>query len=107
MSAEWMRVLKLLILVVVMSSTGCASKWPPRSTLETTEQGVVCTKCQVTWVYLPRYGRRGRLIGYYWTKRDVCPDCKDAVESFIATGKFRHTCNTCGDTMEICKVHQQ
>ena len=90
-------------------AAGCASNKPPQSSLALTTQGVTCTKCEVTWVKMPLYGRppRGGIAGYTWAKRDICPDCMDAVTSFFNTGKLRHTCKTCGDTMEICDAHPQ
>lgn len=86
--------------------TGCASNTPPQSTLAPTTQGVTCTKCQVTWVKIPETNGKGRVVGYSWGQRDTCPDCMDAVQSFFNTGKFQHTCKTCGNSMEICQAHQ-
>ena len=80
---------------------GCAST-PPQSTVATSPEGVAtCTKCQVTWVQIPTSNGK-RVTGYTWGKKDVCPDCMDAVTSFINTGKFEHNCKTCGDTMVPC-----
>jgi len=84
---------------------GCAANTPPQSSLTATPQGVTCTKCQVTWVKVPTNNGKGRIVGYTWAKRDTCPDCMDAVTSFFNSGKFQHTCRTCGDTMEICEAH--
>lgn len=86
---------------------GCASDKPPQSTLAPTAQGITCTKCQVTWVKVPQSNDKGRIVGYNWSKRDACPDCMDAVQSFLNEGKFQHNCRTCGDTMEICQAHPQ
>lgn len=85
--------------------TGCASNTPPQSTLVASTQGVTCTKCQVTWVKVPSRNRTGRIVGYHWAQKDICPDCMEAVTSFFNTGKFKHTCKTCGDSMEICEAH--
>ena len=87
--------------------TGCASNKPPESSLVASTQGVTCSKCQVTWVKAPTTNDKGRIVGYTTKKRDICPDCYDAVQSFFASGKFQHTCRTCGDTMEICEAHKQ
>ena len=84
---------------------GCASDSPPKSTVEATPQGVMCSKCQVTWVQSPELSQKGRIIGYKTVKKDTCPDCMDAVTSFFNTGKLQHTCKTCGDTLEICEAH--
>jgi hypothetical protein len=84
---------------------GCASNTPPQSTIAASDQGVTCTKCQVTWVNVPVRGSHARIVGYTWAQRDVCPDCMDNVKSFFTAGKFQHMCKTCGETMEICKAH--
>ena len=83
---------------------GCASSKPPQSTVVPSTEGLTCTKCQVTWIKVPM-SHKNPIIGYTWAKRDVCPDCSDAVQSFFATGNFRHTCKACGDSMEICEAH--
>ena len=72
-----------------------------------TPKGVTCTKCEVTWVKLPSTagGKQGAVTQYSWSKRDACPDCKDAVSNFFATGKLAHACKTCGDSMKICDTH--
>jgi hypothetical protein len=67
--------------------------------------GVTCAKCQVTYARSPAVNDKGRLIRYETRKTHECPDCKDAVTNFFATGKFEHTCKTCGDTMELCEAH--
>jgi len=86
--------------------TGCASdnNKPAQSTLVPSSQGVTCSKCQVTWVKVPEMAK-SRIVGYTTRKSMVCPDCKDAVANFFATGKFERTCKTCGDSMEICEAH--
>jgi hypothetical protein len=62
-------------------------------------------KCETVWVKSP--GRQGRKTEtYVSTKKMKCEDCKNAVESFIAAGEFKHTCKTCGD-MVMCKVHPE
>ena len=91
-------------------ATGCASApAPAQSSLDAPRQAITCTKCQVTWVNLPTGagGGQGRYTAYTWSKKDVCPDCMDAVTSFFNAGKFQHTCKTCGDTMEVCEAHEQ
>ena len=67
-------------------------------------QAITCSKCQTTWVKIPRT-EKGRVVGYTSRNQMVCPDCKDAVASFFDTGKFQHTCKTCGDSMELCEGH--
>ncbi|MGE5609433.1 MAG: hypothetical protein ACM359_09275 [Bacillota bacterium] len=101
----WARMKTIVAIVGAALLTGCASNTPPQSTLTPTTQGVTCTKCQVTWVKIPETNQKGRIVGYTWGKRDVCPDCMDAVQSFFNTGKFQHTCKTCGDALQICESH--
>jgi hypothetical protein len=100
---------KLSFAVAALSAglfvAGCtANNKPAESPLATTAQGVTCSKCEVTWVKVPETAK-GRVVGYTTRKSHVCPDCKDAVANFFATGKFQHTCKTCGDSMEICDAH--
>ena len=105
-----LRVLKwclvLLLLVTGVLATGCVSN-TPHSTLVATTQGPTCTKCQVTRVKLRETSGRGRVIGYYWSLQDICPDCYDGLQSFLVARKFQHTCRTCGDATEICQRHER
>jgi hypothetical protein len=89
-------------------AAGCASNAPAQSSMETTPTGITCTKCQVTWVATPRGSGndKGQIKTYAWGKKDTCPDCRDAVQSFVNTGKFEHTCKTCGDAMNVCTTHE-
>ena len=89
----------------VVFSVGCTSN-SPQSTLEPSPKGVTCTKCEVTWVQVPQSNGK-RITAYTWAKKDVCPDCNDAVTSFFNTGKFEHTCKTCAGEMEVCEAHPQ
>lgn len=85
---------------------GCAAdNKPAESTLVSSAEGVTCSKCQVTWVKYPVQGDKGRVFRYDTRKSMECPDCKDAVANFFSTGKLAHMCKTCGDSMEVCKVH--
>ena len=70
-------------------------------------QALACDKCKVTYIQVPVGAGRGSpaITEYRQQKSMVCPDCKSAAANFFATGKFQHTCKTCGDTMEICKAH--
>jgi len=87
---------------------GCQSaNTPPQSSLAPASQGVTCTKCQVTWVKTPvsSGGKQGAIQAYQWSKKDICPDCRNEVDNFFATGKLEHACKTCGNSMEICNTH--
>ena len=54
---------------------------------------------------VPTDAGKGHIVGYSTRKVMECPDCKDAVSNFFATGQFKHTRKTCGDTMELCDAH--
>jgi hypothetical protein len=69
------------------------------------KEALACDKCKVTYVQVPETGGKTRIVGYRTEKRMECPDCKTAAENFFSTGKFQHTCKTCGDSMEVCKAH--
>ena len=90
------------LFLVGCQSTGAKQE---ASVSPTTQQAVTCTKCDVTWVKVPVDGGKGRIIGYTSRKTMVCPDCKDAVANFFASGKLQHSCASCGDSIEICKAH--
>ena len=66
------------------------------------DEAVMCAKCQTVWV------RRAHTINKTTTYRNEksmqCPDCDLAVVNFFKTGKFEHTCKTCGDSMKACKA---
>lgn len=106
-----MQRLSMFALVVTFTGlciAGCqANKKPAESSLVTTDQGVMCTKCQTTWVKQPitTGGGKPHVVGYTSRKTHVCPDCQTAVNSFFATGKLEPTCKTCGDAMQICETH--
>ena len=84
---------------------GCQSTGASTASAAAPDKALTCTKCEVTWVKVPTDGGKGRVVGYTSKKTMVCPDCKDAVSNFFATGKFQHTCTTCGDSMEMCETH--
>jgi hypothetical protein len=86
---------------VVLS--GCTANSTP-AVAQASTQAITCSKCQVTWVKVPDMAK-GRVVGYTSRKSHTCPDCKDAVANFFATGKFERTCRTCGDAMELCQGH--
>jgi hypothetical protein len=68
-------------------------------------QGVTCGKCKVTYARSPVTNDKGRLVRYETRQTHECPDCRDAVTNFFATGKLEHACKTCGNTMELCEGH--
>lgn len=72
---------------------------------EMASNAVQCDKCQVTWVKVPTDNGKGRIVGYTSRKQMECPDCKDAVSNFFATGQLKHTCSACGGNMAPCEAH--
>jgi len=86
-------------------SDGARDDKPMMSAAAPSTQAVMCSKCQTTWVKVPVADQKGRIVAYSKKQAMVCPDCRDAVQSFFATGKLQHTCKTCGDSMEICEAH--
>jgi hypothetical protein len=64
------------------------------------EQAAMCAKCKMVWV------RRAEHINKSTVYRNVkvmeCPDCKSAMANFLTTGKWQHTCTTCGDNLSEC-----
>jgi hypothetical protein len=86
-------------------AAGCAKNGTPaESSLVTTDKGVMCSKCQTTWVKVPMESGKGSVIGYTSRQSHLCPDCKGTVDNFFATGKLERTCKACGDSMEICET---
>ncbi|MCG3148243.1 MAG: hypothetical protein PCFJNLEI_01686 [Verrucomicrobiae bacterium] len=84
---------------------GCKTATATQSTTLTMSEAVRCPKCEVTWVKVPRRAGKAGIVGYSSIKKMECPDCRNAVLSYFETGKFQHTCKTCGDNLEICKAH--
>ena len=83
---------------------GCqSSDHQPASAAAASEQAVTCSKCKVTYFQTPV--AKNSVVKYTTSKME-CPDCKSAAATFFSTGKFQHSCKTCGDTLEICELHQ-
>jgi len=64
-------------------------------------QAVRCDKCEVTWVKVS--GRPP--LGYNLVRHMECPDCRNSLSNFFATGKLEHHCNACGGNMVPCQEH--
>ena len=104
-----MRSLKSLVLAVsvpaVILLAGCQSGGAKAASADAmSTKGVMCSKCQVTYVQLPN-SQKNRVVGYSTRKSMECPECKSAAENFFATGKLEHTCKLCGDSMAVCESH--
>jgi len=83
---------------------GCQSSGTKTTDHKMTADAVQCDKCQVTWVNTTNTAK-GRVIGYTSTKKMECPECRDAVSNFFATGNLKHDCTACGGNMSICDAH--
>src|SRR3954471_19686993 len=102
-----MRFMKTMLIGTGLLATvlvaGCQSS-PPATATDHSGHALNCDKCKVTYVRVPDTAK-GRVVGYTTRKEMECPDCKNAAANFFATGKFEHTCKTCGDSMEVCDAH--
>lgn len=100
-----MRFMKTLLLgtglLATVFAAGCQSTAPATSS---SSKALTCDKCKVTYVRVPDTAK-GRVVGYTTRKEMECPDCKSAAANFFSTGKFQHTCTTCGDSMSVCEAH--
>ena len=70
----------------------------------------MCDKCKTVWVKRPsNKGGVGKGGGGVTTYRDAqvmkCPDCENAIVTFVKTGQLQHRCGNCGGTMTHCTVH--
>ncbi len=93
-----------LALAAALTLTGCASGGAAESSGVPSTQALACSKCKVTYVNVPtKLGKN--IVGYHDQAVMECPDCKDAAENFFTTGKFEHSCKTCGNTMSACAMH--
>ena len=69
----------------------------------TNEMAVTCSKCATTWVRHPVQFEKTKV---YRTEKSMnCEECNSLVANFFKTGKFEHTCSTCGD-LKACNVQQ-
>ena len=80
--------------------SGCSTTNSKVSKAE--QPAVMCAKCETTWMRSPH--AMGKTTVYRRHTKMVCPDCDSAVENFFKTGKFKHTCKTCGDSLMLCPV---
>jgi hypothetical protein len=60
----------------------------------------MCAKCETTWVRSPHTINKTTV--YRRHKTMACTDCDSAAANFFKTGKFEHTCKTCGDSLSAC-----
>lgn len=94
------------LLAGCQSSGGGARGRQSAAAATDTQQAVVCDKCKVTWVKVPGTTGKPYVVAYRTRRSHECPDCRSAVSNFFATGKLQHTCETCGEALEVCKAHR-
>jgi hypothetical protein len=67
------------------------------TTAATAGKAIMCDKCKTTWVTSAQPGARA--TRYTRDKMMVCPDCSSAVETWMKTGKLKHSCSHCKGKM--------
>lgn len=74
-----------------------------------TGSAVTCDKCKTVWVKRPSNiggaGKGGGVTTYRDNQAMKCPDCENAIATFVKTGQLKHRCNHCGGTMTHCTAH--
>ena len=91
----------LLSTLIAFALTGCLS------TAQVKQQAVSCPKCQVVWVTHDDYDPHEGVITTYRTQEFSCSDCESAVVHFFKTGKFKHSCKSCGGGLQRCSIIQK
>ena len=93
--------LSALLALAGCQSSGQAAAAPSH---EMEPMAARCDGCKVTIVKTKVYNGRNSFT-FRDTSKMECPDCKDAVENFFATGKLQHACKACGGNMVACEGH--
>ena len=68
----------------------------------TADRAVMCAKCQTVWVR--RAEHINKVTVYHNEQVMECPDCRSAALNFLTTGKWKHSCKTCGDNLSACAL---
>lgn len=97
-------ILIVVIWALFMVVGGCASTGEKQAGTTDKDVAVMCPKCETIWVRMPR--RSNRTMTYRSVARMTCPDCESAIKTFFTTGELCHRCNTCGDVLRHCEVHE-
>ena len=85
-----------LVVVASLGAAGCESMHSRHPVAM--ESAVMCDKCKTTWV--TRVEPTGRSVYRYTREKAmVCPDCRSAVETWMKTGKLKHSCTHCQGKM--------
>jgi hypothetical protein len=66
-----------------------------------TSQPAACDKCKTTVQRVP-IRSQSRTVGIRHPRRMDCPDCRSAIQNLFAGGEFKHDCNACGPSVEVC-----
>jgi hypothetical protein len=92
-----------LVVVSSLGAVGCESVHSNHPVAM--ENAVMCDKCKTTWV--TRVEPAGRSVYRYTREKAmVCPDCRSAVETWVKTGKLKHSCTHCQGKM-TCEPAKQ
>ena len=94
-----------LIIALVTAAVAYGTNVRAEESSAAADVAIMCPKCETVWVKTPKQVG-AKAVTYVSTKKMKCTDCKNAIESFLATGKFSHTCKTCGDLV-MCKMHAE
>jgi hypothetical protein len=91
------------VAALVLTALAFPARAEDEAAAKTDEAAVMCAKCEAVWV--KDKIQVGKITQYVSRKKMLCDDCKSAVENFFKTGKWEHTCKTCGD-LTACEVVQ-
>jgi hypothetical protein len=92
------RVTRVAVWIGAVALAGCQS-----TGMSAGRKAVVCDKCGMavrTPYTVPSY-EGPRQVGYLTTRTPECTSCREAQDSFAATGTFEPACKTCGGTMRV------
>ena len=78
----------------------------------TPTSAVICAKCNTVWFKSPASvgpgaaGAKGGVVALRTSGTMTCPDCENQVVAMLKTGSLtKHTCKTCGSTLQHCQAH--
>ena len=96
---QWAAVLSFIVMLAGCRGPGRAGE---RVEQDRPQAVVVCRKCETIW---PHYkGPHARRLTPWKSPSNMkCPDCETAVVTFFKTGRFQHSCKTCGGQLLHCK----
>ncbi len=84
--------------VAALALTSCQSMNQPK-------EAVSCSKCKTVWIKQAYPDSSGKRLVLKDTTAMSCTECENAVATFFKTGKLKHKCSHCGDTLIHCTSH--